>query len=149
MKFVRKGIVAPALALTIGLGMALSTPVMADPIVPNLKKGAKVFKKCKACHTLKEGEANKIGPNLYGIFTRGVATTEGFNYSKAMRAKAPEIAEWNDETLAAYLTKPSKYIKGTAMSFAGLRKEKQRVNIIAYLKQETGAPTAEAAPQAE
>ncbi|MBV1886511.1 MAG: cytochrome c family protein [Parvibaculaceae bacterium] len=149
MKFVWKGIVAPALALTIGLGMAISTPVMADPIVPNLKKGAKVFKKCKACHTLKEGEANKIGPNLYGVFTRGVATVEGFNYSKAMRAKAPEIAEWNDETLAAYLTKPSKYVKGTAMSFAGLRKEKQRVNIIAYLKQETGAPTTDAAPQAE
>lgn len=142
MKFVWKGIFAPALALTIGLGMTLSTPVMADPIVPDLKKGERVFKKCKACHTLKEGEANKIGPNLYGIFTRGVAAKEDFNYSKAMRAKAPEIAEWNDETLTIYLKKPSKYVKGTAMSFAGLRKEKQRVNIIAFLKQETApAPT--------
>lgn len=143
MKIVWKGIAAPALALTIGLGMALSTPVMADDIVPDLKKGAKVFKKCKACHTLKEGEANKIGPNLYGIFTRGVASVEDFNYSKAMRAKAPEIAEWNDETLAEYLTKPSKYVKGTAMSFAGLRKEKQRVNIIAYLRAETSPAPAE------
>ena len=149
MKFIWKGIFAPALALTIGLGMALSAPVMADDIVPNLKKGAKVFKKCKACHTLKEGEANKIGPNLYGIFTRGVAAKEDFNYSKAMRAKAPEIEAWNDETLAIYLTKPSKYIKGTAMSFAGLRKEKQRVNIIAYLKQETSPAEVEAAPAAE
>lgn len=143
MKIVWKGIAAPALALTIGLGMALSTPVMADDIVPDLKKGAKVFKKCKACHTLKEGEANKIGPNLYGIFTRGVASVEDFNYSKAMRAKAAEIAEWNDETLAEYLTKPSKYVKGTAMSFAGLRKEKQRVNIIAYLRAETSPAPAE------
>ena len=144
MKFVWKGIFAPALALTIGLGMTLSTPVMADPLVPDLKKGAKVFKKCKACHTLKEGEADKIGPNLYGMFSRGVAAKEGFNYSKAMRTKAPEIVQWNDETLDAYLKKPSKYVKGTAMSFAGLKKEKQRVNIIAFLKQETAPASTEA-----
>ena len=119
----------------------LAIPAFAEG---DIAKGEKAFKKCKACHTLKEGEANKIGPNLYGMFTRGVAATENFNYSKAMRTKAPEIVQWNDETLDAYLKKPSKYVKGTAMSFAGLKKEKQRVNIIAFLKQETAPAPAEA-----
>ncbi len=131
------------------LGLSLALPLAAQASEPNLGKGAKVFKKCAACHTLGEGEDNKIGPNLYGMFDRGVASVEGFNYSDGMTTRAAEIGTWDDANLAEYLTKPRDYVPGTNMSFVGLRKEKDRVNLIAYLRQETGAAVAEAEPEEE
>lgn len=92
-------------------------------------KGAKVFKKCSACHKLEDG-ANSTGPHLYGIVGRAVASADGFSYSGAMSSKG---GEWTAEELDAFLTKPSAAVSGTSMSFAGLKKVKDRVNLIAYL----------------
>ncbi|MEQ9520418.1 MAG: cytochrome c family protein [Parvibaculum sp.] len=119
--------------------LALALPIAAQASEPDLEKGAKVFKKCQACHTLEEGGANKIGPNLHGIFTRPAASAADFNYSDAMTAKGAEIGTWTDEFLTEYLAKPRDFVPGTNMSFAGLRKESDLANILAFLKQETGA----------
>ncbi len=100
----------------------------------DLKAGEKVFRKCKACHTLEAGGKNKVGPNLHGVFGRTSGTSDGFKYSKAMKEAA---IVWNDETIAAYLEAPRKYIPKNKMAFAGLRKQKDRDNVIAFLKEAT------------
>lgn len=92
-------------------------------------KGAKVFKKCQACHKLEDG-ANSTGPFLYGVVGRAVASVDGFGYSGAM---ADHGGDWTPEALDAFLAKPSAAVPGTAMSFAGLSKQADRVNLIAYL----------------
>ena len=95
--------------------------------------GEKVFKKCKACHAVGDGAKNKVGPMLNGIVGNEIASVDGFKYSKAFKAKKEEGLVWTAEVLDEYLTKPKAYIKGTKMSFAGLKKEKQREDVIAYL----------------
>lgn len=100
------------------------------------KKGEKVFKKCKACHQVGEKAKNKVGPILNGIVGRKIASVEDFKYSKAFTEKAEAEADfvWNEDNLHAYLTKPKDFIKGNKMAFAGLKKEKDRDNVIEYLK---------------
>ena len=93
-------------------------------------KGAKVFKKCQACHKIEEG-VNATGPSLYGVVGRQVASVAGFGYSGGMQAHG---GDWTPEALNEFLTKPSAVVPGTAMSFAGLKKEQDRVNVIAYLE---------------
>ena len=105
-------------------------------------KGKKVFNKCKACHEVKK-KKNKVGPHLVGIINRPAAAVEGFKYSKALKAKAEEGLVWNEENLAQWLKSPKKFIPGNRMAFAGLRKEQQIADVIAYLKQEAGEWKAE------
>ena len=111
-----------------------------EPIGPLLAKadpnaGEAIFKKCLACHTGDKGGANKVGPNLWGIVNRPVASHEGFAYSAGMK----EFSEggktvWDYDHLSDFLTAPKAYVKGTAMGFAGLKKIEDRANVIAYLR---------------
>ena len=96
-------------------------------------KGKKVYNKCKACHALKAGK-NKVGPTLHRLFGRKAATVPNFKYSKAMKASG---VTWDEESLRAYLKKPRKFIKGTRMAFAGIKKKKQMDDLVAYLKEAT------------
>ena len=93
--------------------------------------GEKLFKKCKACHTVDEGGKNTTGPNLWDILDRGIAAHEGFAYSDGMSAKAG--GSWDVALLDQYLTKPKDVVPGTKMAFAGLPKEEDRQNVIVYL----------------
>ena len=103
----------------------------------DLSHGEKVFKKCSACHIVAKGGKNKIGPALYGIVGRASAVSEGYSYSKALKAHGKN---WNFEELNAYLLKPQSYIKGTKMAFAGLRKDKDRASVILYLNSQSDSP---------
>ena len=114
-----------ALALT---GMAGAALAEGDAAA-----GEKVFRKCKSCHQVGDGAKNRIGPVLTGIVGNEIASVEDFKYSKAFLAKKEEGLVWTEEVLDTYLTKPKKFIPGTKMSFSGLKKEKQRADIIAYL----------------
>ena len=106
--------------------------VALDPAL--LKKGEKVFKKCKACHQVGDKAKNKTGPILNGIVGAPIGAVEGFKYSKAMKALGEEGAVWDDENLTAFLTKPKKFLKKTKMSFAGLKKEADIEAVTEYLK---------------
>jgi cytochrome c len=96
------------------------------------KKGKRVFNKCKTCHVLNK-QKNRIGPHLVGVFGRKAGTVKGFKYSKAMLKSG---IVWDEKTIDAYITKPKKFIPGNKMIFAGLKKKKQRDDLIAYLKQQ-------------
>jgi cytochrome c len=94
------------------------------------EKGAQVAKQCGACHNFQEGAGAKVGPDLYGIVGRQVASVAGFNYSTPLKALG---GTWTFDALNKWLTKPSADVPGTAMTFAGLSSEKQRADVIAYL----------------
>lgn len=95
--------------------------------------GEKVFRKCSACHQVGDGAKNRVGPHLNGIVGHPAGAIDGFKYSNQLMAKAEEGLIWNAETLGEFLANPRKYIKGTKMSFAGLKKESDLEAIIAYL----------------
>lgn len=97
-------------------------------------QGEKVFRKCKACHQVGEGAKNRSGPILTGIVGGAAGAVEGFKYSKPMKAAADGGLIWTQEELAAFLAKPKAYMKGTKMSFAGVKKESDQAAVIEYLK---------------
>ena len=103
----------------------------------DLATGEKVFKKCSACHSIVKGGKNNIGPALYNVVGRKTGAVADYKYSKAL---ASYEKEWTFEELNGYLIKPAKWIKGTKMAFAGLRKEKDRASIILYLNQNSDNP---------
>ena len=100
-------------------------------------EGAKVFKKCAACHSIKEGGANKIGPALWGVPGRTAGSVPGYKYSKAMAAHGKN---WSFEEMNGFLIKPKDWIKGTKMSFAGLKNAKDRAAVILYMNENTNSP---------
>lgn len=107
----------------------------------NPEAGAAVFKKCAACHTIEKGGANKVGPALYGVVNRPIASVPGFAYSAAMQEFSQGGAVvWDYEHLAGFLRAPKAYIKGTAMGFAGVKKGEDLGNLIAYLRQQSDSP---------
>ncbi len=96
-------------------------------------KGERVFKKCQACHAVGDGAKAKTGPVLNGVVARQAATAEGFQFSPAMVLYGEEGGTWSVEELDAFLAKPREHVPGTKMSFAGLRKDQERADVIAYL----------------
>ncbi len=103
-------------------------PALAD----DLKAGAQVFKKCQACHAVGEGAKNKVGPELNGLFGRPAGSIPDYNYSDAMKASG---IVWTPEVFAEYIKNPKAMVPGTAMAFAGLKKEKDIEDVTAYLAQ--------------
>ena len=103
----------------------------------DVASGEKIFKKCAACHSIVKGGKNKIGPALYNVVERKVGGVTDYKYSKALAAYDKN---WTFEELNGFLKKPAKYIKGTKMAYAGLRKETDRASIIKYLNQNSDNP---------
>lgn len=102
----------------------------------NIMDGEKVSKKCTACHVFVMGGANKVGPNLYNIVNKPIGK-EKYGYSKAFAALN---GNWTYEELNKFLYKPKEYVKGTKMNFAGLKKVKDRANLIAWLRKQSAEP---------
>lgn len=104
-------------------------------------KGEQLFKKCASCHSTEKGAGNKVGPNLYGVVGRPIAALTDFGYSAAMKNFAEGGKQvWNWEHLNHFLLAPKKYIKGTAMGFAGDKKDQERADIMAYLNSKSDTP---------
>jgi len=110
------------------LAIIATSPALAEG---DAAAGEKVYKKCKTCHSLEAGK-NKLGPNLAGIFGRQAGSVEGYKYSAAMASSG---IVWDEATLDAFLAKPKDVVPKTKMAFAGLKKEVQRQDLIAYLKE--------------
>ena len=99
--------------------------------------GAKVFKKCLACHSIEKGGPNKIGPNIFGVLNRKAGSISSYKYSKAMVAFGKS---WSVEEMDGFLTKPRDWVKNTKMSFIGLKNAKDRAAVILYLNEKTDSP---------
>ena len=114
-----------------------STNIMALFASTSSAEGAKVFKKCAACHSITEGGANKIGPALWGVLGRSAGSIPDYKYSKAMVAHGKN---WSFEEMNGFLIKPKDWIKGTKMSFTGLKKAEDRAAVILYMNENTNSP---------
>ena len=103
----------------------------------DIDHGKKIFKKCAACHSINQDGKNKIGPKLWGVMFRPVGSITDYKYSKAL---SEYNKEWSWEEMNGFLIKPSAWIKGNKMGFAGLKKEKDRASVILYLNQNSNNP---------
>lgn len=116
------------------MGAITVIPAMAEgDIKGNIKAGKKVFKKCKACHSLKEDD-HRTGPSMHDILGREAGSIEGYDYSTAM---AESGLIWDEETFSSFMKKPKELVPDTKMAFTGLKKDKDIVNLIAYIKSES------------
>ncbi|MEK1852590.1 MAG: cytochrome c family protein [Phyllobacterium sp.] len=134
-----------------GAAPAAVTPIATLLASADATRGEAVFKRCQACHTGEKGGPNKVGPNLWDIVDRPIATHDGFSYSGPIKDFSKGGQEkWTYDHLNHFLTSPKGYIKGTAMGFAGDKKDNERADLIAYLRTLSDnpkpLPTADAAP---
>ncbi|MEO1192710.1 MAG: cytochrome c family protein [Pseudomonadota bacterium] len=118
-----------ALGLAPMQGAAAAEPMVIDGLTGNVEDGAKVYRRCSACHVIESG-VNRVGPSLYGIIGRQAGTVEGFRYSKA---NADSGVTWTPEVMFEYLENPRAYMPGNRMAFPGLKNPQQRVDVIAYI----------------
>ncbi len=105
--------------------------------IGDIDHGKSIFKKCVACHSIAQDGGNKIGPKLYNVVGRTVGSVSDYKFSKALASYGKE---WTFEELNGFLIKPSKWIKGTKMAFAGLKKEKDRASVLLYLNENNDSP---------
>jgi cytochrome c len=119
------------LALGLSLAAAAAAPAFADG---DPAEGEKVFRRCQACHVA-DAEQNRVGPYLKGVVGRKAASVEGYNYSAAMKEAGENGLEWTEENIDKYLADPKGFIPKNKMAFAGLKKEDEREDVIAFLKQ--------------
>ena len=114
-----------------------SGDIMALLASANVADGEKIFKKCAACHSIAKDGGNKIGPALWGVLGRKAGSVADYKYSKAMTAYGKP---WSFEEMNGFLTKPKNWIKGTKMSFAGLKNERERAAVILYMNENSDNP---------
>ena len=126
----RTKMIKPVIATT-ALLISMGTAALAED---DADKGKRIFNKCKACHAVGEGAKNKIGPVLNGIVNNAAGENGDFKYSDVLLAMAGEGLTWDEANLTAFLTKPKDFMDGTKMAFAGLRKNQEVLDVIAYLK---------------
>ena len=138
-----------------GVEVAAEPEAVEEPLAVLLasasaEQGASAVRKCQACHSFGEGEANRTGPGLYGVVGRAIASHEGFAYSDDLAAKGAAGDAWTYENLNAFITAPKAFAAGTKMAFAGVKSAAERANILAYLQTLSASPVpfpaSEAAP---
>ena len=121
---------------------SIKNGMVIEPISPilvsaSVESGQKLAKKCSSCHSFNKGEANKIGPNLFGIIGSEIGSKSGYAYSNALTSFG---GNWDFENIAKFLYKPKEYIAGTKMNFAGLKKVQDRADLVLWLRQNADDP---------
>lgn len=133
-----------------GAAAAVDTPPDWGTVIPtaDIAAGEKTFQtKCTSCHNNANGGPNAIGPNLWGVVGRPVASHPGMDYSDAMKAHAKDVPNWSWDAIYAFLGAPGKVVKGTKMTFVGVKKPEDRINLIAYLHSQGSTGYAVPAPK--